>query len=226
MPGNSRRRGAVRKSGTKKGPTVGSGGQRRRALEGRGPTPPAHMRPNHPAAKRARSQPHRPARRTDETETVLGRNPVLECLRAGVPATALYVALGTEADERLTESVSRAADLGIAILEVPRTDLDRMTANHLHQGIALQVPPYNYVHPDDLIAAATAVAAGAAGRAGQHLRPPQPRCDRAFGRGVWWARRADPAAAFGLGYRGGLAYQRRGGGSDPGGPGHQSHQGT
>ena len=155
MAGNSRRRGAVRKSSTKKGPTAGSGGQRRRALEGRGPTPPAHMRPNHPAAKRAASQPRRPARRTDETETVLGRNPVLECLRAGVPATALYIALGTEADQRLTESVSRAGDLGIAILEVPRTDLDRMTANHLHQGIALQVPPYSYAHPDDLIAGAT-----------------------------------------------------------------------
>lgn len=153
MAGNSRRRGAIRKPGTKKGPTVGSGGQRRRGLEGRGPTPPAHLRPNHAAAKRAQ-QPRRSAKRTDETETVLGRNPVLECLRAGVPATALYVALGTEADERLTESVSRAADLGIAILEVPRTDLDRMTSNHLHQGIALQVPPYNYAHPDDLLAAA------------------------------------------------------------------------
>jgi 23S rRNA (guanosine2251-2'-O)-methyltransferase len=157
MAGNSRRQGAIRKPGTKKGPTVGSGGQRRRALEGRGATPPAHMRPNHPAAKRVKSpQPQRrpSAKRTDETETVLGRNPVLECLRAGVPATALYVALGTEADERLTESVSRAADSGIAILEVPRTDLDRMATNHLHQGIALQVPPYNYAHPDDLLAAA------------------------------------------------------------------------
>lgn len=154
MAGNSRRRGAVRKAGTKKGPTVGSGGQRRRGLEGRGPTPPAHLRPNHPAAKRAQSPPRRPAKRTEETETVLGRNPVLECLRAGVPATALYVALGTEADERLTESVSRAADSGISILEVPRADLDRMTGNHLHQGIALQVPPYNYAHPDDLLEAA------------------------------------------------------------------------
>src|ERR1700757_484901 len=155
MAGNSRRRGAIRKSGTKKGPTVGSGGQRRRGLEGRGPTPPAHMRPNHPAAKRAQVPSRRPAKRTDETEMVLGRIPVLECLRAGVPATALYVALGTEADERLTESVARAADSGIAILEVPRADLDRMTTNHLHQGIALQVPPYNYAHPDDLLAAAT-----------------------------------------------------------------------
>lgn len=155
MPGNSRRRGAVRKPGTKKGPTVGSGGVRRRGLEGRGATPPAHMRPNHPAAKRLRAEQRRQTKRTeDTTETVLGRNPVLECLRAGVPATALYVALGAQADERLTESVTRAADSGIPILEVPRADLDRMTTNGLHQGIALQVPPYDYAHPDDLLAAA------------------------------------------------------------------------
>jgi 23S rRNA (guanosine2251-2'-O)-methyltransferase len=132
---------------------VGSGGQRRRGLEGRGATPSAHMRPYHPAAKRLKEQQRRPARSRldDDVETVLGRNPVLECLRAGVPATALYVALGAQADERLTESVTLAADSGIAILEVPRTDLDRMTTNGLHQGIALQVPPYEYIHPDDLL---------------------------------------------------------------------------
>ena len=156
MAGNSRRRGAVRKPGTKKGATVGSGGVRRRGLEGRGATPPAHLRPNHPAAKRAaaKDKSRRGAKKTDETEIVLGRNPVLECLRAGVPATALYVALGADADERLTESVRRAADSGIPILEVPRADLDRISANGLHQGIALQVPPYEYTHPDDLLAAA------------------------------------------------------------------------
>src|SRR5205823_13512317 len=88
MAGNSRRRGAVRKPGTKKGPTIGSGGVRRRGLEGRGATPPAHMRPNHPAAKRAaaKQKSRHQARKTDDTEVVLGRNPVLECLRASVPA--------------------------------------------------------------------------------------------------------------------------------------------
>jgi 23S rRNA (guanosine2251-2'-O)-methyltransferase len=116
------------------------------------------MRPNHPAAKRAakpQKQQRRPARKTDDTEVVLGRNPVLECLRARVPATALYVALGADADERLTESVRIAADSGISILEVPRHDLDRIAANGLHQGVALQVPPYSYAHPDDLLADAT-----------------------------------------------------------------------
>jgi 23S rRNA (guanosine2251-2'-O)-methyltransferase len=159
MAGNSQRRGAVRKPGTKKGPQVGSGGVRRRGLEGKGATPPAHKRPNHPAAKAAKraakEQQRRQQKRTDDTEVVLGRNPVLECLRAGVPATALYVALGADNDERLTESVRRAADAGIAILEVPRTDLDRISSNGLHQGIGLQVPPYQYAHPDDLLATAT-----------------------------------------------------------------------
>jgi len=160
MAGNSKRRGAIRKEGTKKGPTVGSGGVRRGGLDGRGATPPAHMRPGHPAARKAaakvRKAAGRPARKpTDETETVLGRNPVLECLRANAPASALYVALGTEADERLTESVTLAADRGIPILEVPRHDLDRLSANGLHQGIALQVPPYAYAHPDDLLSLAT-----------------------------------------------------------------------
>ncbi|BDT84681.1 23S rRNA (guanosine(2251)-2'-O)-methyltransferase RlmB [Nocardia cyriacigeorgica] len=163
MAGNSQRRGAVRKGGTKKGQVVGSGGKRRRGLEGRGATPPAEMRKYHPAAKRAAAKAkaaqagsggrqNRPAgRKTDDgPEMVLGRNPVVECLRAGVPASALYVAVGTENDERLTESVRIAADTGISILEVPRTDLDRLSANGLHQGLALQVPPYRYAHPDDL----------------------------------------------------------------------------
>jgi 23S rRNA (guanosine2251-2'-O)-methyltransferase len=53
MPGNSQRRGAIRKSG--KGAAVGSGGQRRRGLEGKGPTPKAADREYHPAHKRARA---------------------------------------------------------------------------------------------------------------------------------------------------------------------------
>lgn len=160
MAGNSRRRGAVRKEGTKKGPQVGSGGVRRRGLEGRGATPPAHLRTGHPAARKAAAKARKATGKpvgkpADETEMVLGRNPVLECLRAYAPASALYVALGTEADERLAESVTLAADRGIPILEVPRPDLDRMSSNGLHQGIALQVPPYAYAHPDDLLATAT-----------------------------------------------------------------------
>ncbi|MGH3722717.1 MAG: 23S rRNA (guanosine(2251)-2'-O)-methyltransferase RlmB [Mycobacterium sp.] len=164
MAGNSQRRGAIRKPGTKKGPTVGSGGGGRRGLEGKKATPPAEERTKHPAARRAAAQrkasdaKQRRLKQGDESEVVLGRNPVLECLRTGVPATALYVAVGADNDERLTESVQLAADAGISILEVPRSDLDRMSTNGLHQGLALQVPPYRYAHPDDLLARARAEA--------------------------------------------------------------------
>ena len=60
MAGNSHRQGAVRKS--KKGAQVGSGGQVRRALKGKGPTPRAEERKGHPAARRAAAA----ARRDDK----------------------------------------------------------------------------------------------------------------------------------------------------------------
>jgi 23S rRNA (guanosine2251-2'-O)-methyltransferase len=146
MAGNSRRQGAVRKS--KKGAQVGSGGQSRRGLKGKGPTPKAEERKGHPAARRAaaaaRRADKRPPSRGDGPELLVGRNPVVEALRAKVPATALYVALGVESDERITEAVRIAGNRGLALLEVTRGELDRRTGGLLHQGVALQVPPYQY----------------------------------------------------------------------------------
>lgn len=167
MAGNSQRRGAVRKQGTKKGAVIGSGGQPRRGLTGRGPTPPAEVRKGHPAARRnaaagsaggGRDAGGRGAagrRDRDMPETVVGRNPVVEALRAGVPATALYVAQGMSADERVTEAVATATERGIALLEVGRPELDRLTNQAIHQGLALQVPPYTYAHPGDLLTRAS-----------------------------------------------------------------------
>lgn len=174
MAGNSRRRGAIRKTGTKKGATGGTGGQARKSLQGRGPTPPAEERKGHPAARRAvaarktagtgqrSGAPHgtritggRGTRRTrDLPETVVGRNPVVEAMRAGVPATALYVAQGMSADERVTEAVQLAGRAGVALLEISRPELDRLTAGAVHQGLALSVPPYDYADPEDLLALA------------------------------------------------------------------------
>jgi 23S rRNA (guanosine2251-2'-O)-methyltransferase len=88
----------------------------------------------------------------DAPELLVGRNPVVEALRARIPATALYVALGIDIDERVTEAVRTATDRGIALLEVTRSELDRMTGGILHQGIGLSVPPYAYEPFDDLVA--------------------------------------------------------------------------
>jgi 23S rRNA (guanosine2251-2'-O)-methyltransferase len=158
---------------TKSGkPRPGTGGQGRRRLEGKGPTPPAAMRPGHPAQRRAAAAAASPAgaarsRRPDDTpgappararrgagdaaEFVAGRNPVVESLRARVPSAALYVGARVQHDERISEAIKLAADRGVPVLEAGAAELDRLTGGALHQGLALRVRPYDYAHPDDLL---------------------------------------------------------------------------
>jgi 23S rRNA (guanosine2251-2'-O)-methyltransferase len=173
MAGNSQRKGATRRPGSKKGPTVGTGGQARKSLQGKGPTPKAVERTYHPAAKQAKRDgakrdgaartAARPTSSSSSTsvrrsagssEMVGGRNPVVEALRAGVPAKALFVASRLESDERTREALKLAADLGLPLMEASKVDLDRMTGGGVHQGLVLQVPAYRYAHPDDLLVAA------------------------------------------------------------------------
>jgi 23S rRNA (guanosine2251-2'-O)-methyltransferase len=160
MPGNSSRRGAVRKS-SKGNATAGSGGRRRKGLEGKGPTPKAADREGHKAhrakkrtEKTSKTQPPRRSKPGGDTEWVAGRNAVVEALRSGIPVTAVYVAEGAERDGRLREALRLAADNGLSLLEVTRAELDRLTNGAVHQGLAAKIPPYDYAHPDDLLALA------------------------------------------------------------------------
>ena len=154
MPGNSKRKGAIRKSS--KRPTAGSGGRVRQGLEGKGPTPKAADRPNHKAHKfknkAEQSASARPKRRSaGDDEWIAGRNSVVEALRAGVPVSGVYVAEGTERDARLREAFKLAAEGGISLLEVTRAELDRRTDKAVHQGLAARIPAYEYAHPSDLL---------------------------------------------------------------------------
>lgn len=145
------RPGAVRKA--KKGPTKGSGGKGRRSLEGKGPTPKAEDRPYHKAyrskqlAERAatkRSTAKHADRIRVNAEFVTGRNSVVEALRAGIPAKALHVAIRIEVDDRVRETLKLAAEQGIPLMEASKSELDRMTDGAIHQGLALQIPSYEY----------------------------------------------------------------------------------
>ena len=169
VPGNSKRRGAIKKTG-KRNPTAGSGGRVRQGLEGKGPTPKAVERPGHKAyrppkaadrsgsARRRPPGPGRPRRGgrngAGASEWVAGRNAVVEALRGKVPVQTLYVAERTERDDRLREVFRFAAEHGTGILEVSKPELDRLTGGAVHQGVAARVPAYDYAHPDDLLAAA------------------------------------------------------------------------
>ena len=137
--------------------TAGSGGRIRRGLEGHGPTPKAEDRPYHKAyaAKQAK------ARRAGGGQTgakarpagdwVVGRNPVLEALLAELPVKTAYLAEGVERDDRLRDILKYAAGNSIALLQVSRGELDRLTGGATHQGVALQLPDYEYADLSELL---------------------------------------------------------------------------
>jgi 23S rRNA (guanosine2251-2'-O)-methyltransferase len=166
MPGNSQRKGAVRKKG--KNTPAGSGGRVRRGLEGKGPTPKAEDRPYHKSYRKrrpedsnksdaSRSRARAGSPRASNTATagadwVIGRNPVLEALQAGLPIRRAYVADGVERDDRLRDILKFAAENGIPLLQATRTELDRMTGGGVHQGVALQLPAFEYADAEDVLA--------------------------------------------------------------------------
>ena len=136
----------------------GTGGKGRSKLAGRGPTPPAKDRPGHPAQRRAAAAARRAATpqssrsRNDggSDEVVVGRNPVVEALRAMVPATRLLIVAGP-GDARVSEARRLAQLQGIPIADVPPGELERLAGGAPHQGIGLAVPAYEYAHPEDLV---------------------------------------------------------------------------
>ncbi|HEX6854858.1 MAG TPA: 23S rRNA (guanosine(2251)-2'-O)-methyltransferase RlmB [Streptosporangiaceae bacterium] len=163
-------------------PRPGTGGNNRRSLEGKGPTPPAQLRPGHPAQRRAAAKagprgaagqrsadgaarstgrppaagqaPTRARGAGSAAEVIAGRNPVLETLRSPVPVVALHVGPRLDQDERISQAIAIAADRGIPVVEAGRQELDRFSGGAIHQGIALRVRPYSYAHPEDLPARA------------------------------------------------------------------------
>ena len=160
MAGNSSRRGAMRKSGSKgrKGPNKGSGGENKKRLQGRGPTPKAEDRPYHAKAKaKARRGAAKPVSRGKEQrsnfsyhgELVTGRNAVLEALRADVPSIELIVARSIDIDDRIEESLKLALKKSLPIREVHRADVEKISMNS--QGIALAIKPYQYSSLDEIL---------------------------------------------------------------------------
>ncbi|MEU4387126.1 23S rRNA (guanosine(2251)-2'-O)-methyltransferase RlmB [Promicromonospora sp. NPDC023805] len=166
MAGNSKRAGAVRKAGSKKGAQVGTGGHSRKALQGKGPTPKAEDRTYHPAherklaAERRAAAGQRPGGRSTgrkaagATEVVTGRNAVLEALRAEMPVEGIYLATHLDADDRTQEILEIAHARSLPMFEASRLDLDKITEGTVHQGVAMKVPPYDYKDAEDLLDAA------------------------------------------------------------------------
>lgn len=147
----------------KKGPTKGSGGQGRKALAGRGATPKAEDRVYHKAYKLKKAAENRKATNTQRSRTprlggkrasdelVTGRNSVLEALRTEIPAKTVFVMSRIEVDDRVKDILAEANKQQLPILEIGRNELDRLTDHAVHQGVALQIPPYKYPDAGNLV---------------------------------------------------------------------------
>ncbi|MDO5034409.1 MAG: 23S rRNA (guanosine(2251)-2'-O)-methyltransferase RlmB [Actinomycetaceae bacterium] len=147
-----------------KGATKGSGGQRRRGLRGKGPTPKAEDREYHVAYKRKQEreaelakQRQREAHRNRTSiklprdhELIVGRNPVWEAVEAGIEIIRVFVS-GDPTDERVASVLKAAAQQGAPIVEVTRRDLENASGEPGHQGIGIEVAEYDYVLVDDLL---------------------------------------------------------------------------
>jgi 23S rRNA (guanosine2251-2'-O)-methyltransferase len=136
-------------AGSRAGAARGTAGTRDGARRGEFLAPSARTAGSAGAAKRAGQ---RVAKAENASEVLSGRNSVLEALRSKVPATALFIATRIEMDERVKEAIKIAAARGVPVTELTRPEIDRMTGfDSVHQGIALQVPPYKYQHPMELL---------------------------------------------------------------------------
>ncbi|MBX5489604.1 MAG: 23S rRNA (guanosine(2251)-2'-O)-methyltransferase RlmB [Chloroflexi bacterium] len=88
------------------------------------------------------------------SETVVGKQPVRELLRAGRRVRRILVASGARESPNLREITELAARRRVPVQYVERALLDRL-ADH-HQGIAAETDPYPYAEFGTLLAAAPA----------------------------------------------------------------------
>ncbi|MGO1192766.1 MAG: RNA methyltransferase substrate-binding domain-containing protein, partial [Nesterenkonia sp.] len=151
---------AVRKE--RKGPTKGSGGQGKRKLAGKGPTPKAEDRVYHKAhrqkqlAQRSKTKRETSGSRSRGSgygadDVVAGRNATVEALAERVPAVELLIATDIDSDGRVRDALQHCAEQNVRVKEVTRRHLDAATGDAVHQGVALVLEPYEYAEAVDLI---------------------------------------------------------------------------
>ncbi len=85
-------------------------------------------------------------------ETIYGKQAVREALRAGGRVRRLLIADGARENAALQDVLALAAERGVRVHAVDRSQLDRLTDHH--QGVAAEVPPYAYADFADLLFAA------------------------------------------------------------------------
>ena len=85
----------------------------------------------------------------NQNELIIGRNPVLEAIRAKREIDTLFVAKG-ERSGSVGKIISLCRDEGIIVKETDNKKLDFMCGNQNHQGVIARVAAHEYASVDDI----------------------------------------------------------------------------
>ena len=96
---------------------------------------------------------------------VEGKRPVIEALRADVPLKKILVVDNLKRDPLAQDILRKARQRDLAVIEVPRAELDEKSARGSHQGVMAETLPYPYKGIGDIVGAAEKHAVERDGRA-------------------------------------------------------------
>lgn len=88
------------------------------------------------------------------SEWIIGKNPVLEALRAEREINKIWIAEGSNKGQ-MQQVIQLAKNAGIIVQNVPKQKIDQMVSGN-HQGVVASVAAYKYAEIEDLFAAASA----------------------------------------------------------------------
>lgn len=134
-------------------PRTNAPGDRERRSGGRTPHSAKDRRPgagSRTTSQEARTVTARPAL-TDE-RFIVGRNPVIEALRAGTKIKRVWLA--ADPDQTIVEIKERAESLGAPIEEADRHQLADLAGTPDHQGVVALAPPFRYHSVEEILAGA------------------------------------------------------------------------
>lgn len=84
------------------------------------------------------------------TDTVEGRNSVLELLDSGKDINKIFIAKG-ERHGSINKIIAIAKERGVVTVEVDKRKLDELSASRNHQGVIATVPPFEYCEVEDIL---------------------------------------------------------------------------
>ena len=92
---------------------------------------------------------------SEDAEIIVGRNSVLEALKAGRSLNKILLARG-ERQGSVREIINQARQRGLIVQEVDTAKLDQLAGGVRHQGVVAMAAPVAYVEVEDILAAAAA----------------------------------------------------------------------